>query len=255
MKHLYIIILLIYQIGLFGQVDIYDLEETFWINNEKENLIFGKIGEFGTEVNLNNILTDEFIEFQMINDTIAFRSIFNEENPDYTAKFTIKEKTDSTLFLNLVFSIENKTDKNTVVKLYKSIANQSINQFHLKRISLISSGKSIIIDSTGNVKVKVDWATDIPVKYIDINEFGTYTGKLSDIQLYDLKYSLLRIGDLDEIDLNNFRVCSHCQEKNLEIEYNGEVLKCKFNWAKSILSPFLKKIINFSKLERLNKVE
>jgi hypothetical protein len=168
MKQLYIIILLIYQIGLFGQVDIYDLEETFWINNEKENLIFGKIGEFGTEVNLNNILTDDFIEFHMINDTIAFRSIFNDENPDYTAKFTIEEKTDSTLFLNLVFSIENKTDKNTVVKLYKSIANQSINQFHLKRISLISSGKSIIIDSTGNVKVKVDWATDIPVKYIDI---------------------------------------------------------------------------------------
>jgi hypothetical protein len=259
MKYLLIVLVLLNQICLLGQVDFYDLEETFWLNKKNEYLHFGKIGELGTTVNLNDILNDEFIEFDMISDTIAFRALneyfLNEENPGYTTKLTVAEKTDSTLFLNVVLDRENQTGQNKIVKLYKSIANQNINQFRLKSISLIRSGESILIDSIGNVNVKKGWANDIPMKYNDQSEFGSYTGKLSDAQLYDLKYSLLRTGIFEEANLDNYRICSHCQEVTLMIEYDNELLKCTYNWAKPVLFPFLKEIRNVCNLENLNRVK
>jgi hypothetical protein len=259
MKYLIILLFILSHINLLGQTDFFDLEETFWLNENDEYINFAKIKSSETFINLLGIMNEDLIEFHMLSDTIAFRSMneyfHNEDNPGYTIKLIVQERTDTTLFLAKDELNQDSTNQKKLIKLYNSIANQYIDQFQLKSISINRSGESIHIDSLGKIEINKGWASDIPMKYNNESEFGYYKGKLSEAQLFDIKYSLFRIGILDGLELDNFKVCSHCQDKTLEIEFNDSKLIGKYNWAKVVLFPFHKEIRKYCNIEKLNKVK
>ena len=259
MKYLIILFFILSHINLLGQADFFDLEETFWLNKKGEYINFAKIKSSETFVNLLGIMDEDLIEFHMLSDTIAFRSMNeyfrDENNPGYTTKLIVQERTDTTLFLAMDELSQDSINQKKLIKLYSSIANQNIDQFQLKSISINRSGESIQIDSLGRIEVTKSWANDIAIKYNNESEFGYYQGKLSESQLFDIKYSLFRIGILDGLELDNFKVCSHCQDKTLEIEFNGSKLIGKYNWARVILFPFHKEIRKYCNFEKLNKVK
>lgn len=259
MKYIISLFLILNQILLLGQKDIYNLHGTFWLNKSDEYVIFGEPEKKETKVHFINFMDDDDTEFRMIHDTIVFRSIpeylISEDTLSYAAKLTVGEITDTTLILILELPSDEKLHQKKAIRLYNSIANHNINQFGLKRISINSAGQTIIIDSVGNIQVTKRFPNDVPLRFINESEFGYYTGKLSKSQLWDIKFSLFRIGLLDGPDLDNFEFNSHYYEEKLKIEYNDSELIYKYNKPKAILLPFLIEIYKYCDIKKLNKVE
>jgi len=259
MKLVIVFLILLFQTQLINsQSKTANLESTFWINDDGDFISFGEPENNNTTIKLSDVIEGMFVSYYMFNDTIGFKGIdevfeSTSDHKSYTAKFKILAKTDSILTLNHV-SENSKMDDNQF-KLYQSISNTDLSDFKLKEIKILKSGYELVIDSLGQINLKVDWPNDIPLKEIDQSKFGSYTGQLTKEQISNLKYNLLRVGYLKGIDFNFDMYVSHIQKTEITIRYNEEITTHIYYWPNPTLGPFLSSIRNISDLETLDKIE
>lgn len=258
---IHVILIVIGTIELAAQIDKFNLENTYWINEYGEVLDLRKVGDEGSSSIMDkNQLSLESWHYYLQSDTMQVKSILSyidDDDKDSTYRFLIISKDEYKLILmplNEITKTSFHINNNQQIVFYNSIAKIDLSEFDLKELTINQSGYKLQIDEFGNIKLEKSWANDVPRKHNKEEQFGTYVGKLNKSEFNELKESLLRVGFIEGVNFNNLIVCSHCQNTVLKIKFENESRKYKYNYPNIYLRPFIRKIDKFCSIRDLEKM-